>query len=646
MPSQQPARKETTWGGAAGIAVLGFALVYRFFPALIHVTPPQHLPTPTASRGPATLGVRKPAEFVGPPDVNDEMGPPRELAAEVGAQPPDVVEASTNAEPPASENAALLLGLADKALAEGHLYEPAAQNALGLYQQVLEDEPNNRRAKAGMKAVKTALLAQARDALDHGDAEEATAVLGALDTTSHAKEEYVALQERLKVVKQVAPLLERAADLLKQGHVVEPEAANALAVYRQVRELDQDNALALQGLEQIQREVLDRVLGAVAQSDFAGADKLLAQAAEILPGSQGMLDTRNRVEGLRRKQAEGVMEQARSALDAGRPDLAEQLSKRALAISADLGGVDDFNEKLRNARLYASSKPGETLADPFLDRSGTAPALVVIPAGKFQMGSPDSENGHRSAEEPQHEVVLAAGFALGRSEVTVGQFRAFVRATGYRTVAEREGSSSIYDENIGRMSEARANWQDDYRGRRADDNLPVVHVAFEDAIAYVGWLSDRTGKSYRLPSEAEFEYALRAGGNTRFPWGEGDPPRVLGNFTGAGDHSPTHRTWSRAFARYSDGYWGPAPAQSFAPNSWGLYDLDGNVSEWTADCWHDNYVRASRDSRAWVNPGCERRVVRGGSWGSDPEQSRSAFRVSALTDTRSARVGFRVARDL
>lgn len=622
-----------------GIAVLGFALLYRFFPGLIHVTPQQHLPTVASTRAPV-LGVRRADEFVGPPEIADEMGPPRELAGT--PEPAEAIESET----PASENATVLLGLADKALAEGHLIEPAVQNALALYQEVLDDEPANRRARAGLKAVKAALLAQARDALDHGDAEDAESLLTALDGVPHAKDELAPLQERFKVVKQVAPLLARAAELWKQGHVVEPASGNALALYRQVRELDKDNALAVQGLEQIQRDVLDRALAAVAQDDFAGADKLLAQAAEILPGSQGMLDTRNRVEGLRRQQAEGVMAQARSALDAGKPDLAEQLAKRALTISADLAGVDEFNEALRNARLYASSKPGETLADPFLDRSGTAPALVVIPTGKFLMGSPDGESGHLSQEEPQHEVAIASGFALGRSEVSVGQFRAFVRATGYRTVAERENGSSIYDENIGRMSEARASWQDDYRGRRASDDLPVVHVSFDDAIAYLDWLSDRTGKKYRLPSEAEFEYVTRAGQATRYPWGEGDPPRVLGNFTGAGDRSPTHRTWSRAFARYADGYWGPAPVQSFAPNAWGLYDLDGNVSEWTADCWHDNYIRAPRDSTAWVNPGCDRRVVRGGSWGSDPDQVRSAFRVSALTDTRSARVGFRVARDL
>jgi formylglycine-generating enzyme required for sulfatase activity len=414
-----------------------------------------------------------------------------------------------------------------------------------------------------------------------------------------------------------------------------------------VQELDAENALAIQGLEQIQRGVLDGALAAVAKDDFGTADKTLAEAARILPGSQQLLDTRTRVEGVRRQRAETVLAQARSALDSGDADLAEKLVTRALAISADLPAIDEFNEKLRNARLYASFRPGQGLTDPFLDRSGSAPPLLVIPAGKFVMGAAADEDGTRASEQPPHEVVFPIGFALGRNEVTVGEFRAFVHASAYVTTAEKVGGSSIYDENSGRMTEtAGVSWQDDYRGKRAPDNLPVIHISWDDSTAYLDWLSARTGKKYRLPSEAEFEYALRAGSSTRFWWGNGTPTRVVANVTGAGDRSPAHRTRRKAFPRYDDGHWGPAPVRSYSPNPFGVYDVDGNVSEWVADCWHENYVRASRDSRAWINPGCDRHVVRGGSWGSDPDLVRSAFRISALTATRSARVGFRVARDL
>ncbi|MEO8672714.1 MAG: SUMF1/EgtB/PvdO family nonheme iron enzyme [Tahibacter sp.] len=638
MPGTENVRKQTTLGGAAGIALLGFALVYRFFPGLIHVQPQAHPPQVAGSATPPPIGVRS-----NPPPVDLEMGPPRSLAMNV----PPPIELPTEPEIPPTANISKLLDQADAALVAGRLLDPDKDNALGLYQLVLAEEKTNRRALAGVTAVRTAVVAAATAALDQGDADEAGIQIAAIDKMPHDKAEVEPLHARLKVLRQVTPLLAQAAELLKQGATVAPEGDNALAVYRRVRELDPDNALAVQGLAQIQRERLDQALAEVAKDDFAAADRMLTTASSILPGSQALLDTRTRIEGVRRQRAETVLAQARSALDSGNADLAERMSKQAQAISADLPALNEFDEKLRNARLYASFRPGETITDPYLDRSGNAPALLVIPTGSFRMGSPDGEDGHRSTEEPQRDVAISAGFALGRTEVSVAQFREFVRATNYLTTAELEGSSSVYDENSGRVADKSGiTWQDDYRGKRASDDLPVIHVSWVDAQAYLNWLSARSGKKYRLPSEAEFEYALRAGSTTRFWWGDGDPPRVLANVTGARDPSPMRRTWSKAFARYNDGFWGPAPLHSFPANPLGLFDIDGNVSEWTADCWHDNYIRAPRDSEAWVNPGCERHVVRGGSWGSDPDQVRSAFRLSALASTRSARLGFRVARDL
>ena len=140
---------------------------------------------------------------------------------------------------------------------------------------------------------------------------------------------------------------------------------------------------------------------------------------------------------------------------------------------------------------------------------------------------------------------------------------------------------------------------------------------------------------------------MRAGSTTRYPWGNGNPTKVVDNVTGDGDRSPElKRSWAKAFRHYDDNYWGPAPLGKFPPNAFGLIDMDGNVSEWVADCWHDNYLRAPNDGQAWMNPGCTSHVIRGGSWGSAPDQVRSAYRISAPASTRSPRVGFRVARDL
>jgi formylglycine-generating enzyme required for sulfatase activity len=240
---------------------------------------------------------------------------------------------------------------------------------------------------------------------------------------------------------------------------------------------------------------------------------------------------------------------------------------------------------------------------------------------------------------------------MGVTEVTVAQFRLFIKRTGYRTAAEISGSSSIYDETAGRLSKrSGVNWKHDYRGREAEPDLPVLHINVNDAEAYLQWLTLETGKTYRLPSEAEYEYVARAGGKGNYWWGEDAPVEAVENLTGERDKSPSKREWTSFFKKYGDGHWGPAPAGSIRSDAlahpMGVHDIAGNVSEWVADCWHDNYVKAPTDGSAWFNRGCDRRVVRGGYWASAPEQSRAAFRFPVKSDSFGPVVGFRIARDL
>jgi formylglycine-generating enzyme required for sulfatase activity len=273
--------------------------------------------------------------------------------------------------------------------------------------------------------------------------------------------------------------------------------------------------------------------------------------------------------------------------------------------------------------------------------------VVVVPVGEFLMGSPENEPGRKSAEGPQRTVRFETGFAIGQGELTVGEFALFVEDTGYSTEAEREGWSSIYDQRSGRVSRRNGvSWRNDFSGRAAKSTFPVLHLSWNDAQAYLRWLSGQTGQRYRLPTEAEFEYALRAGSTTRYWWGDGTPSQLVENLTGENDQSSTDRRWNRAFAGYTDRFWGPAPVKSFKPNAFGLYDLAGNVAEWVEDCWHDSYARAPRGPEAWVNPGCELRVVRGGSWGSAPDDVRSAHRQAVSPTGRGPRTGFRVVREL
>lgn len=308
--------------------------------------------------------------------------------------------------------------------------------------------------------------------------------------------------------------------------------------------------------------------------------------------------------------------------------------------------VGEIRAQIERVQRYGRYDAGRLLVDP-LASGGQGPGMVVLPVGRFAMGSGREDARQRASELPQHTVQFKRGFAMSRTEITVGQFRSFVDASGYRTHTRGNRSAPVYDERSGSIVERRGvTWRNDYAGKTASDDLPVVHVSWEDAVAYAQWLSEQTGARYRLPSEAEFEYALRAGSSGMFPWPGQVPPKGAENLTGARDASPSGRNWRNAFEGYGDGHWGPAPVGRFAANALGLADINGNVSEWVADCWHDSYARAPRDGSAWVNPGCEKRVIRGGSWASSPDQSRSAFRAASAPDRTSPRLGFRVVREL
>ena len=158
----------------------------------------------------------------------------------------------------------------------------------------------------------------------------------------------------------------------------------------------------------------------------------------------------------------------------------------------------------------------------------------------------------------------------------------------------------------------------------------MINVSWHDAVAYVQWLSDKTGESYRLPSEAEWEYAARAGSKKKYSWGN-DIGHNRANCDGCGSQWDDKRT---------------APVGSFSPNAWGLYDMHGNLWEWVQDCWNDTYQGAPADGSAWTRGDCSLRVLRGGSWGGKPGNLRAAYRVRGTTGKRNNNIGFRVARTL
>jgi formylglycine-generating enzyme required for sulfatase activity len=645
MPSNATLRRQRALGGALGVIVLGFALMYHFLPRLFHVDPTR-APRRSMSMGVAAPAALQPERTSAIDELN--AGPPLTLA------PAAVIATHNNrradlptqlsADPPAVQ---ALLVRATRALRAGQLAGDP-DSAAALFAQALKDKPDSRRAAQGLFDVRSRLVAEIDQDIALGDADAASELIDALRTLPGTAGDVTQLENSLKTLLKVRPMLARAAGLLQQGKVDHPRGESALEMYREVQKLDPQNAVAEQGIFQVQRAVLDRALAAVAQNDFAGADRALAEAQTIRPGSQQMLDVHSRVDDMREQRAKGVLAQAHSALDAGNVALATKLAAQARGIDAGVAGLKDFDVQLTNARLYASYRPGQVFSDRYVDLPGKTPAMVVIPTGGFRMGaSADGDDPPIDAELPQHAVTIDKGFAMARSAVTVAEFREFVRASGYVPDSVKLGGSSVYDERSGALrDDSDATWQDDYAGHKADDPLPVVNISWNDARAYANWLSQRTGKAYRLPSEAEFEYALRGGTTSRYWWGDGTPKHPVENLTGSGDRSRSGRHWSHAFRGYRDGHWGPAPVMSFAANPFGLYDINGNVSEWVQDCWHDSYIRAPTDGSAWLNPGCRAHVVRGGSWGSSPDQVNSAYRQGANGDVRSGRVGFRVVREL
>ena len=261
------------------------------------------------------------------------------------------------------------------------------------------------------------------------------------------------------------------------------------------------------------------------------------------------------------------------------------------------------------------------------------PEMVVVPPGTFRMGSSEGQGDER----PVHNVGVGI-FAMGRYEVTRGEYSSFVTATDHASagcnVVDRRGENLNWD--------SRASWRNP--GFAQSDDHPVVCVGWEDALAYARWLSTRTGERYRLPSEAEWEYAARAETATGRYW-DGGSTGQCGNANG-GDRTLLQRrgSWTPGVATCTDGVVDTAQVGTYAPNAFRLHDMLGNVWEWVADCWHDNYQGAPADGSAWGDGNCGRRVLRGGSWDTTPRGLRSANRYTSGNSANN-NAGFRVVRE-
>ena len=406
------------------------------------------------------------------------------------------------------------------------------------------------------------------------DLRDANAALGNVTKErNEAKEDLLtALRARDQAVRRLADTETKLSDIEKRVAGAEPELAKARAESEQLRA---SLATAQKERDQARKDLAD------ANAKIGDLQRLLAQR----PQSQ---DDSRRPTGDRRDPA--------------------------IAVRPGSGLV--FRDRLNN---------GEPCP--------VCPEMVVVPSGSFTMGSPPTEPGREAAdnkgsEGPTVKITIGKPFAVGRFAVTRGEFAAFVSETGYKV---GEGCSVVEKEWTVRKDRS---WQSP--GFVQDDWHPVVCVSWDDANAYVTWLTNKSGKRYRLLSEAEREYVARAGSVTPFWWGSTIS-------SGQAAYAASQLYDGRGIVE--DDRQRTVRVDAFAANPWGLYNVHGNIFEVTDDCWSDTHDGHPADGTTrTTGAGCDRRVVRGGGWRSSPASLRSAFRIGNWTSYRRFDAGLRVAR--
>jgi TonB family protein len=332
----------------------------------------------------------------------------------------------------------------------------------------------------------------------------------------------------------------------------------------------------------------------------------------------------------------------------GNKDIGEfkdgKLNGRAIKYNANgsikESGIYQDDVLVTTVETSTSIVPGTVFQD-----CDECPEMVVLPAGQYLMGAYPGEEERenlpkdfRDRSKPQHRVNVGR-FAAGKFSVTREQYQAFVKATRRKHDGCFVWTGDKWEHDLTK------DWR--FPRFQQDGLHPVTCVSWDDASAYVQWLSQKTGKDYRLLTEAEWEYAARAGTRTYRYWG--DDGNMSCGYANGGDQTakaqvPGAGNWT--LATCNDGFAYTAPVGSFQPNNFGLYDTLGNVYQWTQDCLNHNYIGAPTDGRSWINGECSKRVLRGGSWSSIPQFISAAFRFDLIAASRFNNVGFRVAVEI
>ena len=525
---------------------------------------------------------------------------PRETPQQTETGEASETLASTVVEQPASKELALsleeaevarLLAAAETDLKERRLTSPVGNNAWEKYQEVLKLDSGNLEAVAGMEQVIGSYMELFGSAVEQ---EEFGKAAGYLSRIHDLHPESPMLEEgggRLEAAKQA-----RADRLAEQERRRQTEAAA-----RQAEEAARQAELERQRIAQAIEAHWVAFEAALDAEDLDEAENILAQARDLGPEASELEEGELRLEAahaaLEQQREEAIKEHwsaFEAALDAEELDKAQNILSQVRSLNPEMPRLEEGQQ-----RLEAAQEQYQAIETIVREIAGQ---MISIPAGTFRMGTSLFSDGFFN-EGPLHSVTVPA-FKMGKYEVTFAQWDACVASGGC-------GGYTPNDEGWGR------------------GNRPVIHVSWDDVQGFIHWLKAKTGGNFRLPTEAEWEYAVRAGSTNQYSWGKrigNNRANCLGD--GCGDR------WRNT-----------TQVGSFSANAWGLHDMHGNVREWVQDCRNKNYRGAPTDGRAWLNGDCGQRGSRGGGWGSDFFYLRSANRNWHTRSYRYGTLGFRLAQD-
>ena len=491
------------------------------------------------------------------------------------------------AQTPEEAEVARLLTAAEADLKARRLTSPAGNNAWDRYQQVLGVDPANPDAIRGMERVIESYMELFGSAVKHEDFDKADGYLA-----------------KIRELHPDSPVLEEGEQHLQEAEQARADRLAEEERQRQAEEAARQAELERQRIAEAIEEYWTAFEAAMQAEDLNEAAGILVQIRDLNPEAPGLAAGEQRLSDLERQLIEQIVEELwlsfEAALEAEDLDEAADILAQVRDLNPEAQGLAENEQRLAEARQTAIER----------DYVGE---MVDIPGGTFRMGDLSGEG--EDDEGPVHTVTVPA-FRMGKNEVTFAQWDSCVADRGCESYRPD-------DEGWGR------------------GNRPVINVSWDDTQSFIDWLNDKTGGKFRLPTESEWEYAARAGSTTIYHFGNAESQlcRYANHADSSTDYSNINEACSDGVGKRT------AAVGRYQPNSYGLYDMHGNVWEWVEDCWNNSYVGAPSDARSWMSGDCGQHTLRGGSWYNGPNALHSSTRTKRTLTFRHSHLGFRLVQD-